>query len=132
MLFTTPEFIIFFISVLAVISCIKFRKFQHLFLIGSSYFFFYFSNNFLITLLIFSTLLDFYVGKAIFTAKDKAKKVTSRLSLVEHQLAKELKAQGTYIASPKILKWYCISCAIHFKILKIRSSAKRREHTKLR
>jgi len=39
------------------------------------------------------------------------------LSLVEHQLAKELRAQGTYIASPRILKWYCISCAIHFKIL---------------
>ena len=74
MLFNTPEFIIFFIFVLAVISCIKFRKFQHLFLIGSSYFFFYFSNNFLITLLIFSTLLDFYIGKAIFTAKDKKRK----------------------------------------------------------
>jgi len=54
------------------------------------------------------------------------------LSLVEHQLAKELRAQGTYIASPRILKWYCISCAIHFKILKIRSASKRREHTKLR
>ena len=64
--------------------------------------------------------------------RTRQKKVTSRLSLVEHQLAKELRAQGTYIASPKILKWYCISCAIHFKILKIRSSAKRREHTKLR
>ena len=74
MLFSTPEFIIFFIAVLAVISCIKFRKFQHLFLVGSSYFFFYFSNNFLITLLIFSTLLDFYVGKAIFAAKDKKRK----------------------------------------------------------
>jgi len=43
-------------------------------LVGSSYFFFYFSSNFLITLLIFSTLLDFYVGKAIFTAKDKKRK----------------------------------------------------------
>ena len=74
MLFNTPEFIIFFISVLAVISCIKFRRFQHLFLVGSSYFFFYFSNNFLITLLIFSTLLDFYIGKAIFTAKNKKRK----------------------------------------------------------
>ena len=74
MLFTTPEFIIFFISVIAVISAIKFRRFQHLFLVGSSYFFFYFSNNFLITLLIFSTLLDFYVGKAIFTAKNKKRK----------------------------------------------------------
>ena len=50
--------------------------------------------------------------------KDKAKKVTSRLSLVEHQLAKELRAQGAYIAAPKITKWYCISCAIHFKVLK--------------
>ena len=74
MLFTTPEFIMFFISVLAVISAIKFRRFQHLFIVGSSYFFFYFSNNYLITLLIFSTLLDFYIGKAIFAAKDKKRK----------------------------------------------------------
>jgi D-alanyl-lipoteichoic acid acyltransferase DltB (MBOAT superfamily) len=43
-------------------------------LVGSSYFFFYFSSNFLITLLIFSTLLDFYIGKAIFAAKDKKRK----------------------------------------------------------
>ena len=45
-----------------------------MFLVGSSYLFFYFSSNFLLTLLIFSTLLDFYVGKAIFTAKDKKRK----------------------------------------------------------
>ena len=83
MLFTTPEFIIFFIFVLAVISAIKFRRFQHLFIVGSSYFFFYFSNNYLITLLIFSTLLDFYIGKAIFAAKDKKrKKILLILSLV--------------------------------------------------
>ncbi|KFM21248.1 30S ribosomal protein S26e [Marine Group I thaumarchaeote SCGC AAA799-B03] len=59
--------------------------------------------------------------------KDKAKKVTSRLNLVEHTLAKELRAQGAYIASPTVLKWYCISCAIHFKILKIRSADNRRK-----
>ena len=64
--------------------------------------------------------------------KDKAKKVTSRLSLVEHQLAKELRAQGAYIAAPKVTKRYCISCAIHFKVLKIRSAEQRRQHTKLR
>ena len=63
--------------------------------------------------------------------RDKAKKVTSRLNLVEHALAKELKTQGTYIATPKILKWYCISCAIHFRILKIRSESSRRQHQKL-
>lgn len=64
--------------------------------------------------------------------RDKAKKVTSRLNLVEHTLAKELRAQGAYIAAPTILKWYCISCAIHFKILKIRSASKRRERGRLR
>ena len=58
--------------------------------------------------------------------KDKAKKVTSKLNLVEHTLAKELRAQGAYIASPTVLKHYCISCAIHFKILKIRSEDNRR------
>ncbi len=63
---------------------------------------------------------------------DKAKKVTSRLNLVEHTLAKELRAQGAYIASPTILKWYCISCAIHFGILKIRSESKRRVRGSLR
>ena len=74
LLFNTPEFIVFFIFVLVVISALKFRKFQHLFLVGSSYFFFYISNNFLISLLIYSTLLDFYLGKAIFNTKDKARK----------------------------------------------------------
>ena len=82
MLFSTPEFIIFFICVLAVISCIKFRKFQHLFLLGASYFFFYFSSNFLITLLIYSTLLDYYIGKAIFASKtQKQKKILFAISL---------------------------------------------------
>ena len=74
MLFNTPEFIIFFIFVIAIISCLKFRRFQHLFLVGASYFFFYLSNNFLITLLIYSTLLDFYIGKAIFNSKNKRTK----------------------------------------------------------
>ena len=83
MLFNTPEFIIFFIFVLAVISSIKFRKFQHLFLVGSSYLFFYLSNNFLITLLIYSTLLDFYLGKAIFNSKNQqTKKLLLTTSLV--------------------------------------------------
>ena len=74
MLFNTPEFIIFFISILLIIAIVKMRLFQHLFLLGASYFFFYFSSNYLVTLLIFSTLLDFYVGKAIFETSDKKKK----------------------------------------------------------
>ena len=64
--------------------------------------------------------------------KDKAKKVTSKLNLVEHTLAKELRAQGAYIASPTVLKHYCISCAVHFKIIKVRSEESRRKRGKLR
>ena len=64
--------------------------------------------------------------------KDKAKKVTGRINLVEHTLAKELRAQGAYIATATVLKTYCISCAIHFKILKIRSADSRRKRGKLR
>jgi len=64
--------------------------------------------------------------------KDKAKKVTGKINLVEHTLAKELRAQGAYIAQSTVLKTYCISCAIHFKILKIRSADSRRNRGKLR
>jgi len=80
MLFNTVEFMIFFVFVLSIIAVIKTRKFQHIFLLLASYFFFYFSSNYLITLLIFSTLLDFYIGKAIWNAKNK--KTKKRLLLI--------------------------------------------------
>lgn len=64
--------------------------------------------------------------------KDKVKKVTQYINLVDHQLAKELRAQGAYIPSSKVLKNYCVSCAIHSKILKIRSEDDRRTQGKLR
>ena len=57
-----------------MIVIVKRSLFQHLFLVGASYFFFYFSSSYLVTLLIFSTLLDFYIGKAIFSAKSKRMK----------------------------------------------------------
>ena len=64
--------------------------------------------------------------------KDKAKKVTTRINLVDHQLAKELREQGAYIPSNTVLKSYCISCAIHSGILKVRSEASRRDTGRLR
>ncbi len=76
MLFNTIDFVIFFIVVLSMIAAIKYRKFQHLFLLLASYFFFYYSSNYLIILLIASTLLDFYVGKAIWKTTDIVKKKT--------------------------------------------------------
>lgn len=82
MLFNSPEFIVFFIVVLTALTIIKYRKFQHLFLLFASYFFFYFSSNYLITLLIFTTIWDYYFGKAIWRAKTvKQKKIILILSL---------------------------------------------------
>ena len=74
MLFNTIDFVVFFIVVLAIISAIRYRKFQHIFLLVASYFFFYYSSNYLIVLLIASTVLDFYVGRAIWNAKEISKK----------------------------------------------------------
>jgi alginate O-acetyltransferase complex protein AlgI len=82
MLFTTIEFIIFFILVITIISIIKYRKFQHFFLLFASYFFFYFSSNYLVTLLIFSTILDYYIGKEIWKSKSlRRKKILLIISL---------------------------------------------------
>lgn len=74
MLFNTPEFIVFFIFVLIAIIIYKNRNFQHFFLLGASYFFFYFSSNYLISLLIASTLMDYYLGKAIWNSDSVQRK----------------------------------------------------------
>jgi alginate O-acetyltransferase complex protein AlgI len=58
MLFNTIDFVVFFIIVLAIISILKYRK----------------SSNYLISLLIISTLVDFYIGKAIWNTTDITKK----------------------------------------------------------
>ena len=74
MLFTTIDFIVFFVLILAAVAIVKHRKFQHLILLGGSYYFFYFSSNYLIVLLIFSTILDFYLAKIIHDNKDAFRK----------------------------------------------------------
>ena len=66
MLFNTIDFIIFFVFVLAVTITIKNKKFYILFLLGAGYFFFYYTSNYLISLLIFSTLLDYFIGNQIW------------------------------------------------------------------
>jgi small subunit ribosomal protein S26e len=58
--------------------------------------------------------------------RDKAKRVTSRVNLVEPMLARELRAAGAYIASPKTLKTYCVSCAVHYGYVKVRAKNDRR------
>ena len=74
MLFNSLDFLIFFFVVLCIISSFKFRKFQHLFIISSSLFFLYYTDNFLITLLIFTIFLHFYVGREIYNSKNILRK----------------------------------------------------------
>ena len=64
--------------------------------------------------------------------RDKAKKITGRITLVEPTLAKELRAQGAYISPATDVKFYCVSCAVHRGIVKVRSEAERRLNTRLR
>ena len=83
MLFNSIDFVLFFIFVLSIIVIIKHRRFQHVFLLSASYFFFFVSSNYLITLLLFSTILDFYVGKAIWESKNRNnKKILLSLSII--------------------------------------------------
>ncbi len=58
--------------------------------------------------------------------RDKAKKVTTRLNLVEPTLARELRAAGAYIAAPTQTRYYCISCSVHYGIVKVRAKSERR------
>lgn len=82
MLFNTIDFVIFFITTTSVFVMVKNRKFQHTFLLIASYFFFYYTSNYLITLLIFTTIWDFYFGKAIWkTNSQRTKKILLIISL---------------------------------------------------
>jgi len=58
--------------------------------------------------------------------RDKAKKVSRRTSLVDPVLAKELRQKGAYISAPIQTKYYCVSCAVHRGIVKVRAKNERR------
>jgi small subunit ribosomal protein S26e len=59
--------------------------------------------------------------------RDKAKRVSRRVSLVDSRLYKELRQKGTYIASRTETKYYCVSCAVHRGVVKVRSKNERRK-----
>lgn len=58
--------------------------------------------------------------------RDKAKKTTRRLSFVDPTLFKELRQKGAYLSSPVTTHYYCISCAVHRGIVKVRSKELRK------
>jgi small subunit ribosomal protein S26e len=64
--------------------------------------------------------------------RDKVKKVSRRVSLVDRTLARELTAKGAYISGQVQTKNYCISCAVHRGVVKVRSADQRRSRRRLR
>jgi len=61
-----------------------------------------------------------------FVPRSKIQRVTTRVSLVRGDLARELKKQGAYIAENVVVKNLCISCAIHYGVLKVRAREQRK------
>lgn len=57
---------------------------------------------------------------------DKVKKVTKYVSLVDHQLARELERKGAYIQRQLVTRNYCISCAIYGRVVKVRAESQRK------
>lgn len=58
--------------------------------------------------------------------KDKAKKSSRRVSLVDRTLGKELRQKGAYLPGHVTTKYYCVSCAVHRGIVKVRSKDSRK------
>ena len=81
MLFNTPEFVIFFTFIVATIIIFKNRKFQHLLILAASYFFYYYSGSYFLSLLIISTLIDFWFGKMIYNSSSQNKKIIFSISM---------------------------------------------------
>jgi len=58
--------------------------------------------------------------------RDKAKRESRRISMVDPLLYKELRQKGAYIASAQATKYYCVSCAVHRGVVKVRARDERR------
>ena len=65
-------------------------------------------------------------GCGLIVPRDKAKRSTRRINLVDSALAKELRQKGTYIASSADTRFYCVSCAVHRGIVNVRAEKERR------
>ena len=74
MLFNTIDFVIFFFVVIGLVAILKYRRFQHLYIIFASFFFLYYTDNYLIALLLYTVLLHYYTGREIYKAGSKARK----------------------------------------------------------
>jgi len=58
--------------------------------------------------------------------RDKAKKVSARVSLLDPVLARELRQKGAYFSTSTTTKYYCVSCAVHRGVVNVRAKESRR------
>ena len=65
-------------------------------------------------------------GCGAWVPRDKAIKITKPVSIVEPQLARDLAKQGAFIYKRIVTKYYCVSCAVHRGVVKVRSRQERR------
>ena len=59
--------------------------------------------------------------------EDKAIKRVVWVSTVPKAMARELEKQGAFIPKKREVRYYCVSCAIHFGIAKIRAREERKQ-----
>ena len=64
--------------------------------------------------------------------RDKAKRSSRRISMVDSALYKELRQKGTYIASRTETRYYCVSCAVHRGVVKVRAKNERKQRPRRR
>ena len=57
--------------------------------------------------------------------RDKIKKITKRIPLVDRDTAYNIRKQGGFVMSRVVTKHYCTSCAIHSRQVHIRSKKDR-------
>ena len=64
--------------------------------------------------------------------RDKAKRASRRISMVDSALYKELRQKGTYVSSRTETRYYCVSCAVHRGVVKVRSKDERKHRPRRR
>ena len=58
--------------------------------------------------------------------RDKAKKSTRRITLVDPVLARELRQKGAYMPGSFSTQYYCVSCAVHRGLVNVRAKEERK------
>jgi small subunit ribosomal protein S26e len=71
-------------------------------------------------------------GCGAWVPRDKVIKVTKPVSIIDPQLAKELTKQGAQIYKRVVTKYYCVSCAIFQRVVKVRAKEERKVSKQLR